>query len=54
MEAIFQLGQQPLFRLLAAIIVLSLVEMDPLIGGVALVCWSIWVTASLMKIRGQQ
>jgi hypothetical protein len=54
MEAIFQLGQQPLFRLLAALIVLTLVEIDPMIGGVALFCWSIWVTASLMKIRGQQ
>jgi len=43
------LAQQPLFRLLAAIIVLLVTDMNPVYGLGALVLWVIWVYVSSSK-----
>lgn len=43
MEALFTLSRQPLFRLIAAFIVLLLADMRLTYGAVALVVWSLWV-----------
>jgi hypothetical protein len=44
-----ELAQQPLFRLLAAIIVLLIADMNPVYGLVALAVWIIWVYVSGSK-----
>ena len=43
------LAQQPLFRLLAAIIVLLITDMNPVYGLAALVVWVLWVYLSFSK-----
>ena len=43
------LAQQPLFRLLAAIIVLLITDMNPVYGLGALVLWVLWVYVSVSK-----
>lgn len=49
MEFIAALAHQPLFRLLGAIIVLLIVDMNPLYGIIALSVWTLWVYVSLNK-----
>ena len=44
-----ELAQQPLFRLLAAIIVLLIADMNPVYGLAALAIWTIWVYVSGSK-----
>jgi hypothetical protein len=41
------LGRQPLFRLLAAIIVLLLADAHPVWGVIGLCVWSVWVYVSI-------
>lgn len=43
------LAHQPLFRLLAAIIVLLIADMNPVYGLVALAVWTLWVYVSFSK-----
>ena len=43
------LARQPLFRLLAAIIVLLITDMNPVYGLGALAVWVIWVYVSFSK-----
>jgi hypothetical protein len=43
MEFILVLGRQPLFKLLAAIIVLLLADVHPVWGVLALCVWAIWI-----------
>lgn len=43
------LAHQPLFRLLAAVIVLLITDMNPLYGVVALVVWILWVSMSFSE-----
>jgi len=43
------LARQPLFRLLAAVIVLLITDMNPLYGVVALVVWILWVSMSFTE-----
>jgi hypothetical protein len=43
------LAHQPLFRLLAAIIVLLITDMNPVYGLAALVVWTAWVYLSFSK-----
>ena len=43
------LAQQPLFQLLAAIIVLLITDMNPVYGLGALVLWVLWVYVSASK-----
>jgi hypothetical protein len=52
MEFILTLGRQPLFRLLAAVIVLLVTDLRPVWGAVAAVVWAGWVIAS-QKSRGR-
>lgn len=49
MEFVLVLGRQPLFRLLAAIIVLLITDLRPVWGIVAAVVWVGWVTVSQKK-----
>ena len=49
MEFVAALAQQPLFRLLGAIIVLLITDMNSVYGLVALAVWSLWIYVSLMK-----
>jgi len=51
MESIAHLGQQPMFRLLAAFIVLLTVEWKPWVGFVALLVWAIWTAWSVTQPR---
>ena len=44
-----ELAHQPLFRLLAAVIVLLITDMNPLYGIVALVVWILWVSLSFSE-----
>lgn len=41
------LAQQPLFRLMAAVIVLLITDMNPVYGLVALAVWVLWVYLGL-------
>lgn len=50
-KMIIHLGQQPMFRLLAAFIVLLLVEYKPVFGGIALFVWAIWTAWSVTQPR---
>ncbi len=43
MEALFTLSRQPLFRLMAAFIVLLLADMHLTYGAVGLAVWILWV-----------
>ena len=43
MEALFTLSRQPLFRLMAAFIVLLLADMNLIYGAAAFVAWVMWV-----------
>jgi hypothetical protein len=52
MEFILTLGRQPLFRLLAAIIVLLVTDLRPVWGIVAAVVWAGWIVAA-NKSRGR-
>jgi hypothetical protein len=52
MEFILALGRQPLFRLLAAVIVLLVTDLRPVWGAVAAVVWAGWVIAA-QKSRGR-
>jgi hypothetical protein len=49
MEFAVILAQQPLFRLLGAVIVLILTDINPLYGLAALAVWTLWVYLSLTK-----
>ena len=49
MEFVVALAQQPLFRLMGAIIVLLIADMKPMYGIVAFVVWSLWIYVSLTK-----
>ncbi len=43
MEALLTLSRQPLFRVLAAFIVILLADMNAVYGAVALIVWVAWV-----------
>jgi hypothetical protein len=43
MNFLLELAQQPLFKLLGAIIVLLLTDMNPLYGLVAGIVWLVWI-----------
>lgn len=43
MNFLLELAQQPLFKLLGAIIVLLLTDMNPLYGLVAGLVWLVWI-----------
>lgn len=49
MEFAALLAHQPLFRLIGAIIVLLVTDMNPLYGIAALIVWALWVFLSLGK-----
>jgi hypothetical protein len=46
MEFAMVLGRQPLFKLLAAVIVLLLAEAHPVWGVIGLCVWAVWVYVS--------
>ena len=46
MEFLFVLAKQPLFRLIAGVIVLLITDMKPLYGFVAFIAWVAWVSMS--------
>ena len=46
MNFLLVLGQQPLFKLLGAVIVLLITDMKPMYGVVAFVVWLIWIYVS--------
>ncbi len=53
MEFLLALGRQPLFKLLAAIIVLLLADTHPVWGIIGLCVWTVWVYVSL-STKGRQ
>ena len=46
MNFVLAMGQQPLFRLLSAIIVLLITDMNPMYGVVAGIIWLVWIYVS--------
>lgn len=52
MEFVLTLGRQPLFRLLAAVIVLLVTDLRPVWGVVAAVVWAGWIIGA-QKSRGR-
>lgn len=49
LSLILELGVQPLFQLLAALIVLFVAEWNPLYGILAAIVWVGWISFSLSK-----
>jgi len=49
MNFIAALAHQPLFRLLGAVIILLITDMNPLYGIAALGVWTLWIYTSLNK-----
>jgi len=45
----WELGRQPLFRLLAAFIVLLVADWNPVYGLAAFLLWTAWVAWSIRK-----
>ena len=46
MDFLIRMSKQPLFRLIAAILVLLLTDTNPIVGLVAATLWIIWVVWS--------
>jgi hypothetical protein len=53
MDFLLTLGRQPLFKLLAAIIVLLLADAHPVWGVIGLCVWAVWIYVA-DKSRGQR
>lgn len=49
LSLILELGVQPLFQLLAALIVLFIVDWNPQYGVIAALLWLGWISFSLSK-----
>jgi len=53
MEFLLLLAQQPLFRLIGAVLVLLITDMKPMYGLIAFGVWLIWVYIGLNYHRGR-
>ena len=53
MEFLLLLAQQPLFRLLGAVLVLLITDMNPVYGLVAFGVWLAWIYMGLHYHRGR-